>query len=133
MVTPVLTQAMKINGDRTPTDSPCMGTCSTATFDDICKGCGRTAEEVLRWNFYTDEQKTEINKRLKMTLDQINESHIGKPYTLVNGGKVFSGTLVRSMRFNDLAFSGRLETEYKQSSLPLTRAIINGWKLIGER
>jgi predicted Fe-S protein YdhL (DUF1289 family) len=57
---------MKINGERDMTDSPCVGICSTTNVgDDICLGCGRTAEEVIEWNTYTDEQRIAINSRLR--------------------------------------------------------------------
>lgn len=29
--------------------SPCIAICSTSQGDDICKGCGRTFEEVCKW------------------------------------------------------------------------------------
>lgn len=57
---------MKINGERTLIDTPCIGICSTTNVGDkICKGCGRTDEEVIHWNMYTLEKKCAINKRLK--------------------------------------------------------------------
>lgn len=60
---------MKVNGQRTPTDTPCVGICSTTALgDQICKGCGRTAYEVLRWNTFSDTEKVEINKRLNNAL-----------------------------------------------------------------
>lgn len=59
---------MKINGERDLTDSPCIGICSSTNVgDDICIGCGRTAQEVIDWNTYTDEQKIRINLRLQKT------------------------------------------------------------------
>jgi len=30
-------------------DTPCIAICSTSQGDDLCKGCGRTFEEVQRW------------------------------------------------------------------------------------
>ncbi len=57
---------MKINGERDLTDSPCIGICSSTNVgDDICRGCGRTAQEVIEWNTYTNEQKIAINLRLQ--------------------------------------------------------------------
>jgi predicted Fe-S protein YdhL (DUF1289 family) len=57
---------MKVNGERDLTDSPCVGICSSTNVGDaICIGCGRTAEEVIEWNSYTDEQRIIINKRLQ--------------------------------------------------------------------
>jgi len=41
------------------------GPCTTALGDSICKTCGRTAEQVLLWNTYTDDQKREINRGKK--------------------------------------------------------------------
>lgn len=56
---------MKINGERGLTDSPCRGICTaTALGDDVCKGCGRTSEEVAKWLTLSDDQKMEINRRL---------------------------------------------------------------------
>jgi predicted Fe-S protein YdhL (DUF1289 family) len=37
-------------------DTPCVAVCST-TFDDICRGCGRTVAEVADWVFMSDQQK----------------------------------------------------------------------------
>lgn len=39
--------------------SPCRGICST-TLSDICVGCGRTLEQVIEWNTYSDKFKREI-------------------------------------------------------------------------
>ncbi|VVE86959.1 hypothetical protein PBR20603_00883 [Pandoraea bronchicola] len=44
-------------------DSPCIGVCSTL-FDDVCKGCGRTAYEVSNWVFFTDEEKAAVWARI---------------------------------------------------------------------
>jgi predicted Fe-S protein YdhL (DUF1289 family) len=56
---------MKVNGERDLTDSPCIGICSTTNVgDDICIGCGRTAEQVIKWNSYSDEQRVSINLAL---------------------------------------------------------------------
>jgi predicted Fe-S protein YdhL (DUF1289 family) len=57
---------MKINGERDLTDSPCVGICSSTNVGDaICIGCGRSAEEVIDWNTYTDEHRIAINIRLQ--------------------------------------------------------------------
>ena len=41
-----------------------MAICSTL-YDDICRGCGRTAMEVAEWVFLDDEQKKVIWARIK--------------------------------------------------------------------
>jgi predicted Fe-S protein YdhL (DUF1289 family) len=46
------------------TDSPCVAVCSTL-FDDICRGCGRTAMEVANWVFMTEEEKRDVWVRIK--------------------------------------------------------------------
>jgi predicted Fe-S protein YdhL (DUF1289 family) len=57
---------MKVNGEKDFTDSPCVGICSSTSFGDaVCIGCGRTAQEVIEWNTYSDAQKIAINKRLQ--------------------------------------------------------------------
>ena len=33
----------------TTADTPCIAICSTSQGDDLCKGCGRTFEEVQHW------------------------------------------------------------------------------------
>jgi len=45
-------------------DSPCVAVCSTL-FDDICRGCGRTAMEVANWVFMSEEEKREVWIRIK--------------------------------------------------------------------
>ena len=37
-------------------DSPCIGVCSTL-FDEVCIGCGRTAQEVCNWVFLSPAEK----------------------------------------------------------------------------
>lgn len=44
--------------------TPCIGVCSTAIGDSICKGCGRTSDEVIRWNTMNDEERREIADKL---------------------------------------------------------------------
>lgn len=45
-------------------DSPCVAVCSTL-FDEICRGCGRTAMEVANWVFMTDEEKQVVWQRIR--------------------------------------------------------------------
>jgi predicted Fe-S protein YdhL (DUF1289 family) len=44
-------------------DTPCVAICST-TFDDICRGCGRTVSEVADWVFMTAEEKEQVWQRI---------------------------------------------------------------------
>jgi predicted Fe-S protein YdhL (DUF1289 family) len=45
--------------------SPCIGYCSTSLGDIVCKGCGRTAEEIDRWLQLDDEQ-------IRLIWDRVN-------------------------------------------------------------
>jgi uncharacterized protein len=42
--------------DTTP-DTPCIAICSTSQGDEMCKGCGRTFEEVQHWPGMTPVEK----------------------------------------------------------------------------
>jgi len=44
-------------------DSPCVAVCST-TFDDVCRGCGRTVMEVANWVFMTEAEKDQVWRRI---------------------------------------------------------------------
>lgn len=46
------------------TDSPCVAVCSTL-YDDVCRGCGRTAMEVANWVFLEDHVKQEVWARIR--------------------------------------------------------------------
>ena len=42
--------------------SPCRSECKLE--GDICTGCGRTKEQIVRWSRYTDEQREQIMEEL---------------------------------------------------------------------
>jgi predicted Fe-S protein YdhL (DUF1289 family) len=44
-------------------DTPCVAVCSTL-FDEVCRGCGRTAEEVSSWVTLTQEEKDAVWERI---------------------------------------------------------------------
>jgi len=54
------TEISLVAADTLKPDSPCVGRCSTAYGDEICRGCGRTFEEVINWIIYTDEEKAAV-------------------------------------------------------------------------
>jgi len=51
--------------DSTP-DAPCIAICSTSQGDDVCKGCGRTFDEVQNWPVMTPVEKRETWHRITM-------------------------------------------------------------------
>lgn len=48
-------------------DTPCIAICSTSQGDEMCKGCGRTFEEVQRWTEMAPADKRATWRRI--TLD----------------------------------------------------------------
>ncbi|MET0981550.1 MAG: DUF1289 domain-containing protein [Telluria sp.] len=44
-------------------DTPCVAVCST-TFDDVCRGCGRTVAEVAHWVSMPADQKELVWQRI---------------------------------------------------------------------
>ncbi len=51
--------------------SPCVGVCSTGLGDDVCRGCGRTLEEIREWAAMSDEERAGVMRRLD---DQSSEN-----------------------------------------------------------
>jgi predicted Fe-S protein YdhL (DUF1289 family) len=50
-------------------DTPCIAICSTSQGDEICKGCGRTFEEVQRWTEMDPVQKRATWRRITLAGD----------------------------------------------------------------
>ena len=51
------------NAASTRPDTPCVAVCST-TFDDVCRGCGRTVAEVAHWVSMSAPQKELVWQRI---------------------------------------------------------------------
>jgi predicted Fe-S protein YdhL (DUF1289 family) len=51
--------------DTTP-DAPCIAICSTSQGDDLCKGCGRTFDEVQFWPQMTPGEKRVTWRRITL-------------------------------------------------------------------
>ncbi len=54
---PAAAQAAWLAWYGTTPDAPCIAICSTSQGDAICKGCGRTFEEVQQWPGMTPAEK----------------------------------------------------------------------------
>lgn len=50
----------------TTPDAPCIAICSTAQGDAVCKGCGRTHDEVQHWPVMTPAEKRRTWRRITM-------------------------------------------------------------------
>ena len=49
---------------QTTPDAPCIAICSTSQGDAVCKGCGRTFEEVQHWPVMTPSEKRVTRRRI---------------------------------------------------------------------
>jgi predicted Fe-S protein YdhL (DUF1289 family) len=49
---------------RSTPDTPCIAICSTSQGDEVCKGCGRSFEEVQRWTEMDAPQKRATWRRI---------------------------------------------------------------------
>ncbi len=47
-------------------DAPCIAICSTAQGDALCKGCGRTEDEVQHWPLFSPGEKRSVWRRITM-------------------------------------------------------------------
>ncbi|MBM3389035.1 MAG: DUF3717 domain-containing protein [Betaproteobacteria bacterium] len=47
-------------------DAPCIAICSTSQGDDVCKGCGRTFDEVQHWTTMSPAQKRSAWRRITL-------------------------------------------------------------------
>src|SRR5690554_3098075 len=56
--------------------TPCVGVCTTALGDDVCRGCKRYSHEVIDWNSYNNEQKLAIETRLVRLLTTIIQNKL---------------------------------------------------------
>lgn len=55
--------------------TPCIGVCSTALGDNVCKGCKRRDYEVDQWNTYDEGKKEDIDDRLDDVLSKYMKQH----------------------------------------------------------
>jgi len=55
-------EELKMRMDKT--GSPCIGVCTTVVGDEICRGCGRKAQEVIDWNRMSTEARKVVADRL---------------------------------------------------------------------
>ena len=43
--------------------TPCVNVC--AVENGVCKGCGRTLEEIAQWIYFSDTERQEVMERLE--------------------------------------------------------------------
>ena len=47
------------------TPSPCNNECIMDPVTHFCQGCYRTIEEIIRWSFFSPDEKKEILKKVE--------------------------------------------------------------------
>ncbi|MDX8386632.1 MAG: DUF1289 domain-containing protein [Gallionella sp.] len=47
-------------------ECPCVGHCTTALGDDVCRSCRRTLEEITCWPEMSDEERQAVNQRISL-------------------------------------------------------------------
>ena len=52
--------------------SPCIKVCRMDHKNKFCKGCGRTINQIVNWQFYTDKDKKIIIINIKEKLKILN-------------------------------------------------------------
>jgi predicted Fe-S protein YdhL (DUF1289 family) len=58
------------------TPTPCVGVCSTAQGDKICRGCCRFDYEVNNWVNYSEEERASVEADLCNTLEQAVSKYV---------------------------------------------------------
>lgn len=115
--------------------TPCIGVCSTALGDAVCRGCKRFSHEVIHWNAYSQSQKRTIDARLDAFLAQVvrNKLTITDPqllewqlqtqqiaYKAHKSPEVWAFALLRAgaQQIHDLAEYGlRLDAQFRNTPL----------------
>ncbi|GAB1257384.1 DUF1289 domain-containing protein [Aurantivibrio plasticivorans] len=118
-----------------PVKTPCIGICSTAIGDEVCRGCKRFTGEVIHWNGYSNAEKQAVVDRLNALLiqvlqrkfcifdeallkEQIQFQQIRCDFTKVPYWWVFELIRTGAGQITDLSLFGvRLEQEYQHASL----------------
>ncbi|MGE3150628.1 MAG: DUF1289 domain-containing protein [Pseudorhodoplanes sp.] len=49
-------------------ETPCIKVCAVDPAARLCRGCGRTIEEIARWTAYDDRRRAEVMRSLESRL-----------------------------------------------------------------
>lgn len=58
--------------------TPCIGVCSVSQGDDMCRGCGRTLDEIRDWGKYDDNRRDTLMAQLPQRLEN-PDGHLPRP------------------------------------------------------
>lgn len=51
-------------------DSPCIALCTLDPLTRICTGCGRSIDEITRWQAMSDKEQLAVKQRAQKRLEQ---------------------------------------------------------------
>lgn len=123
--------------------TPCIGICSTALGDEVCRGCKRFAQEVIDWNGYSNDERLAILDRLEQILvrvvrgkfdildstllrEQIRHQQIRCNFERNPFCWIFDLLRAGAGQIRDLSVFGiRLKDDWKQHSLPELRDLLD--------
>ncbi len=123
--------------------TPCIGVCSTALGDAVCRGCKRFSHEVIHWNGYSQAQKRVIDARLDEFLSQVVRNKLRVvdaellewqlktqqlPYKPAKSPEVWTFALLRAgaHQIKNLAeFGLRIDAQYRDVPLPELKDMID--------
>ncbi len=60
-------------------ESPCKLICELDLRHGLCRGCGRSREEIARWTRYSDAERRDIMAGLEARLEALSPSLANKP------------------------------------------------------
>ncbi|TGN17168.1 DUF1289 domain-containing protein [Leptospira idonii] len=55
--------------------SPCSKICMMDPETGLCAGCHRTLEEIGRWSSYSEEERTEVWKKLEIRKSELKKEN----------------------------------------------------------
>jgi predicted Fe-S protein YdhL (DUF1289 family) len=122
--------------------TPCIGVCSTTYGDLICRGCRRFAHEIDNWQYYGQQEKLAVLKRLEKVITLVLEEKC----RIADEAQLLKALIQERLRYNPLqnsycwayvalmsvdsktqlkAFSIEIAPNYKAYSLVQLRKIID--------
>ena len=66
-------------------DAPCIAICSTAQGDPVCKGCGRSEDEVRHWPLLSPGEKRRVWRRITLDAKAWRFNRYAERARLANG------------------------------------------------
>ena len=51
-------------------ESPCVGVCQYND-EEVCQGCFRTSDEIVRWFDMTNEEKSQVIQRIPSRMEEL--------------------------------------------------------------